>query len=51
MLTEDGAARDVFLALVEFEGNLTKESALVGLKTAHGRKGGRPKRTAHKAQA
>jgi DNA invertase Pin-like site-specific DNA recombinase len=37
-------ARDVFLALVEFEGNLMKERALVGLKAAHECKGGRPKK-------
>jgi DNA invertase Pin-like site-specific DNA recombinase len=37
-------ARDVFLALVEFEGNLMRERALVGLKAAHERKGGRPKK-------
>jgi DNA invertase Pin-like site-specific DNA recombinase len=36
--------RDVFLALVEFERNLMKERALVGLKAAHERKGGRPKK-------
>lgn len=37
-------ARAVFLALLEFEGNLMKERALVGLKAAHERKGGRPKK-------
>lgn len=41
---EGKPARDVFLALVEFERNLMKERALVGLKAAHERKGGRPKK-------
>lgn len=36
--------RDVFLALVEFQANLMKERAFVGLKAAHERKGGRPKK-------
>jgi DNA invertase Pin-like site-specific DNA recombinase len=37
-------ARGVFLALVAFEANLMKERALVGLRAAHQRKGGRPKK-------